>query len=181
MPECVIGPDFPHWRPVALVDTAISGLLKEMIISRDSLTARLGAMAGSPIVVRLHAQGPGRGRIDEYQKLGLSPGRLIWQREVTLEAHGEVLVAARSVMAMKDCPPWVAGLGQQALGHQLFARRTRSPEKSAVRRSPIEITHARPGFLLLPSVWGRRSLFSLGSHRRQLLVQEYFVHKDFCS
>lgn len=179
MPECIIARDFPHWRPVTLIDTAMSGLLREMIISRDSLTARLGVMAGSQVLVRLHAQGSGHGRIDEYQKLGVSPGRLIWQREVTLEAHGEVLVAARSVMALKDCPHWVTGLGQQALGHQLFARRTRSPDKSAVRRSPIEITHARPGFLSLPPVWGRRSLFSLGSHRRQLLVQEYFVHKDF--
>ncbi|GHC22654.1 hypothetical protein GCM10010082_13440 [Kushneria pakistanensis] len=140
---------------------------------------RLAHLAGAPITVSLHAQGPGRARFDELKRLGLPAGQRIWRREVTLEAGGDVLVAARSVMALRGCPPWVAGLGTRALGHQLFARGARAPQKSIVQRSPIEMAWSAPGFLALPTSWGRRSLFTLGPDRAPLLVQEYFVHERF--
>ncbi len=172
-------PVLPHWQPVALAGLWLEGPLRTLICSRDSLTARLACLFDAPITVCVHAQGPGRGRFDELESLGLPPGRRVWRREVTLEAGGDVLVAARSVMALKGCPPWMARLGTQALGHQLFARSARAPRKAIVQRSSIEMTRSAPGFLALPAVWGRRSLFTLGAHRPALLVQEYFVHEHF--
>ncbi|SPJ32343.1 chorismate--pyruvate lyase family protein [Kushneria phyllosphaerae] len=180
MPESSrFSPSFTHWQPVALSGVYLEDPLRTLMDSRDSLTARLAHWAGAPITVRLHAQGPGRGRRDELAALGQKAGQRVWRREVTLEAEGEVLVAARSVMALKACPPWMTGLGTQALGHQLFARSARAPRKAIVQRSSLEMIRAAPGFLALPVTWGRRSLFALGVGRAPLLVQEYFVHERF--
>ncbi|MFC0267176.1 chorismate--pyruvate lyase family protein [Kushneria aurantia] len=160
----------PRWYPVALYRGALPASL---IRSRDSLTARLESVAGATIRVRIHAQGVARGRPDELAALGLAAGRLVWRREVTLEAEGRTLVAARSVAALDDRSPWLAGIGNRALGHQLFSHRLRGAGKSRVTRSAIEATHARPGFAGLPALPARRSLFTLPG-ARQLLVQEYF-------
>ena len=168
-----------RWQPIALSGVHLENPLAGLMRSRDSLTARLARLVDAPITVRLYAQGPGRGRHDELSALGLTTGQRVWRREVTLEAGGEVLVAARSVMALRGCPPWMARLGTRALGHQLFARAARAPNKSMVQRSIIEMTRDAPGFLDLPVAWGRRSLFTLGPDRPPLLVQEYFVHERF--
>ncbi|RKD84269.1 chorismate lyase [Kushneria marisflavi] len=168
-----------RWQPITLSGVQLENPLADLMRSRDSLTARLSRLVDAPITVRLHAQGAGRGRHDELTALGLAAGQRVWRREVTLEAKGEVLVAARSVMALRGCPPWMARLGTQALGHQLFARAARAPGKSMVKRSDIEMTRDAPGFLDLPVAWGRRSLFTLGPDRPPLLVQEYFVHERF--
>ncbi|MFC0337485.1 chorismate lyase [Kushneria avicenniae] len=180
MPESPrYSPSLTRWQPVALAGIWLEDPLRTLIISRDSLTLRLARLFDAPVTVTVHAQGFERGRQDELSALGLPAGQRIWRREVTLEAEGEVLVAARSVMAINHCPPWMSRLGTQALGHQLFARAARAPRKSRVKRSPIEMTHAAPGFLSLPVVWGRRSLFALGTTHPTLLVQEYFVHEAF--
>lgn len=174
-------PSLPRWQPVALAGLYLDDPLRTLIASRDSLTLRLARLFDAPIMVTVHAQGPDRARPDELSALGLPAGQRIWRREVTLEAKGEVLVAARSVMAIHHCPPWMNRLGTRALGHQLFARAARSPRKSSVQRSPIDMSRSAPGFLGLPAVWGRRSLFALGTTQPTLLVQEYFVHETFVS
>ncbi|REC95072.1 chorismate--pyruvate lyase family protein [Kushneria indalinina] len=180
MPECPRYPPLPRrWQPIALAGIWLEDPLGTLMASRDSLTVRLSRLVDAPITVRLHAQGAGRGRLDELTRLGLPAGQRVWRREVTLEANGEVLVAARSVTTLEGCPPWMARLGTQALGHQLFARSARAPQKALVRRSRIEMTRSDPGFLALPAAWGRRSLFTLGAGRPPLLVQEYFVHERF--
>ncbi len=172
-------PLLPRWQPVALAGVYLDDPLRTLIGSRDSLTARLSRLVAAPVTVSVHHQGAGRARRDELAALGLPAGQRVWRREVTLEANGEVLVAARSVMALEACPPWMARLGTRALGHQLFARSARAPQKAIVRRSRLEMRHAAPGFLSLPAMWGRRSLFTLGAGRPPLLVQEYFVHERF--
>ncbi|WP_456268704.1 chorismate lyase [Kushneria sp. AK178] len=169
----------PRWQPVALAGIRLDEPLKRLIGSRDSLTVRLARLFEASVTVTVHAQGVGRGRPDELARLGLPAGQRVWRREVTLAAHDQVLVAARSVMPLEGCPPWMARLGTRALGHQLFARSARAPQKAITRRSGIDICRAAPGFLSLPEVWARRSLFTLGPGRAPLLVQEYFVHERF--
>lgn len=171
------GPMLPRWRPACttvlctrrIVADSDAAALAALVRSRDSLTARLTALVDAPVQVCVRAQGAARARPDELRALGLPHGRLVWRREVVLRAQGEALIAARSVMALADCPLWVAGMGTKALGHQLFARRPRAPQKSAIRRSPIEVAWLRaPGAAPLLA---RRSTFTL-DRRRRLLVQE---------
>lgn len=196
MPLTDLNPPPPHWRPAqttpVYAQRLLSGnpgaaALSTLVRSRDSLTARLETLTGASVRVYVYIQGEARARPDELTALGLSSGRLVWRREVVLRVRGEALVAARSVMALADCPPWIAGMGSRALGHQLFARRARAPQKGAIRRSPIEIAVVPPGAFHTPALesvapdtsaaaplLARRSTFIL-DQRRQLLVQETFL------
>jgi len=139
-------------------------------------------------------QGLGRVLPDEAPLLGVSPGALVWVREVALVADGVPWVWARSVARPADLrTAWrdLAGLGNRSLGAALFADprvgRGNLLARALGQRDPRGRSAAICFGLVLPAhasatrfghrtlvaaLWARRSVFYRVSGR--VLVTEVF-------
>lgn len=164
-----------HWHraPIGM------GPWRNWLTDHGSLTLRLQGRCPSFRVQRLNQtiDMPFR---DEAAALGMPRNRRALVREVLLLCGSRPLVFAHTVIPLDGLRgPWraLAGLGNQSLGATLFA----DPK---VMRFPLEfsrLTRQDPLFRhamrhhegALPSLWARRSLFSLGGS--PIMVSEVFL------
>ncbi|RKR07222.1 chorismate lyase [Kushneria sinocarnis] len=155
-----------RWLPLAVAAPQLSPHWRDWLGTRDSLTARLAALVGGTITVRIHAEHAAIPLGDEARRLELPQRRLAWIREVVLEHERRPLIAARSVVPLDELPREVRLLGHRALGQWLFAH-------PGVTRSAIELT---PQALPIAGHHGLGTRRSVFHHRRcRLLVQESFL------
>lgn len=145
----------------------------------SSLTARIRAHCGEfRVHVLRQCLAPANG--DERRLVGLAAGERAWLREVLLQADGEAVVFAHTVLAPHHLRgPWrmAAGVGGRPLGAALFAdpRIARGALRCA-RLKPGHPLHRRAEAALgkaLPDLWARRSRFLRAG--QPLLVTEVFL------
>jgi chorismate--pyruvate lyase len=154
--------------------------IADWLMDTSSLTARLQRLCPDRFEVRLLGQQRSRPDPSEAHALALRPGVEVITREVHLLCAGEPVVFARSVIPFKTLRGEhrrLAYLGERPLGAYLFAQ-------PSLEREQVELACIRPSEQLYEiatdgidprgeCVWGRRSLFRLGSKR--LLVSEFFL------
>lgn len=146
---------------------------------RGSLTQRIQAQCGD-FYVKPVFQSLATVHDDERIVMGLRHGELAMVREVFLYCHDTPVVFAHSVVARKNLRgAWrgLSGLGNKSLGSVLFA----NPK---IKRTPLQFKKLNPNHALFasacrtlttnpPSLWARRSLFTL--HGQSILVTEVFL------
>lgn len=167
------------WRPPAVpVGATVPARLRPWLNEPGSLTRRLRYMAGGAFTVRVCTERWGRPWLDERRRLGLTPRRRAWLREVVLGCGEQPWIVARSVMpepTLGGPLRRLRGLGARPLGSVLFGH-------YAVVRGPIEVARLDDGDALAvraaglggqPGEWARRSVFRIGG--RPLLVTEVFL------
>lgn len=158
------------WQPADKISAQLPQAIGRWLCERGSLTEQLSNWCGHDIRVSVLRQDWIKVMDEEAALLGipLEQGALV--REVLLSSNTAPLVFARTVIpdsALEDSFEFIAELGDQPLGHWLFA----NPD---VQRGEIEIQMAQPEEHQFETRhWGRRSLFSYG--KRQILVAEYFL------
>jgi len=163
----------PDWYPAKRHPAPPDAPLFDWLCHEGSLTLRLTEAGDQDFRVELLKQAPEPAHDDEAAALGLSPGTLVWTREVLLHTAGAPRVYARSVAptsALGNAAVELDSLGTTSLGHLLF----RNPQ---IRRGPIEISRypadRLPDSWRSEGLWARRSHFSDG--KLQLLVCEVFL------
>ena len=152
----------------------------------DSLTQRLQGLCGDIFRVTLLGQGWTKPYAEEARALRLRAGQRAFVREVALQDGDQPLVLARSVIparTLHGADRRLAHLGTRPLGQILFA-------DPRLKRLKLELTlagqsHWRPDLFegagsATRSIWGRRSLYSLGPGH-PLLVAEFFLPSLFGS
>lgn len=174
------------------------------LLEPGSLTARLRQQFGAGFRVVLLRQSWQRPFIEESCLLRLAPGQRCIVREVSLQDGETPLILARSIIPAKTlhgADRRLANLGTQPLGHILFSDprlrklqlevtrigctaavgdSDRSTQASRLNGPPRTLAGGKPSGLITGQeghcgrVWGRRSLYSLGSGHH-LLVAEFFL------
>lgn len=153
--------------------------LRHWLTDRSSLTRRLKSRCASFRVVPL-ATGLARPNADEYALLGMTPGTRAYVREVMLLCDDAPVVFAHSVLpraSLRGGWNGISRLGSRSLGEALFS-------DHRIARQPLAYRHLAHGHPLFRSIakhklptasslWGRRSVFCLGS--QPLLVTEVFL------
>jgi chorismate--pyruvate lyase len=176
----------PRWqraRHGSVPLSRIAPTTASWLFEPGSLTERLRRRAGDGFRVVLLQQSWQKPSMDESRQLGLRPGIRAMVREVGLQNGSQPLVVARSIIpaqTLRGADRRLANLGTRPLGHILFA-------DPRLRRLQLQLAHVKPGdwqtalfadqvpdATPLVSVWGRRSLYSLGP-KHKLLVAEFFL------
>lgn len=121
-----------------------------------SLTAKLKSMFADFSVTVLSQQ---QIKPHAHEAEIMQTDELCVVREVELMGDGQVVVFARSVIPVTPDTKQILEIGAKPLGEVLF-------NQANIQRSPMQITHTG-------TVWGRRSLFTLGNTK--LLVSEFFM------
>jgi chorismate--pyruvate lyase len=156
-----------------------SEILLDWLLDPGSLTRRLKQICHQFRVAPIK-QTRQRPQLNEAQALGIKPHEHCFIREVHLYCDTQPWVFARTVIPMRTLTGKqrrLSRLGNKPLGAVLFA-------DPAMRRSPIEIAHIKPGQTLFETattpltskpkeIWGRRSAFFL--NEKPLLVSEIFL------
>lgn len=152
--------------------------LESWVFESGSLTQRLKAACGSCFNVRVIHQGFAHPFPDEVLLLKLRSGRHALVREVELRSGEQPWVLARSVLpvqTLKGAGRRLTHLDNRPLGEILFA--SRCLRRQGLETAQIGIRQWRPevraGLEPDETVWGRRSLYSIGG--RPLLVAEFFL------
>lgn len=144
----------------------------------DSLTRALEEASLASCRVNVQQEGWGLPWQDEAEFLDTSRQAVkeCWIREVVLSTH-QPAVFARSIFppSLLERLPDIARLGNQPLGHQLFADNffQRQPIEVAEITSQHLLWQSMPEKLRLSSYWARRSLFN--SDAGSLLISEVFL------
>lgn len=179
----------PRWRRAR--HGGVSGIPSPVIASwlfePGSLTQRLRRLCGDSFQVVLLGQSWQKPYAEEARVLGLRSGQRAVVREVALQNGNQPLVLARSVIPAKTlhgADRRLANLGTRPLGHILFT-------DPRLRRLKLEVTRidadqwrsrsggsGQGGHATGLALWGRRSLYSLGSGHT-LLVAEFFLPRLF--
>ncbi|RMA82061.1 chorismate--pyruvate lyase family protein [Umboniibacter marinipuniceus] len=158
------------WQPADNISSQLPPSIGRWLCGRGSLTEQLSNWCGHDIRVSVLRQDWIKVTDEEAELLGIPKGQGALVREVLLSSTTTPLVFARTVIpdsALKDSFEFIAELGEQPLGHWLFA----NPH---VQRGAIEIQTAQlAAHQFETRHWGRRSLFSYAN--RQILVAEYFL------
>ena len=172
----------PRWQRVQARGLRRNGMTPEIeswIIESGSLTQRLRTRVGAGFRVELLDQSWQKPGMDEARQLGLKPGRRAIVREVALQDGSQTLVVARSIIpaqTLRGADRRLARLGTRPLGHILFA----DPrlQRLQLQWARIDARDWKPGLFgdRAPpnTLWGRRSLYSLGPEHK-LLVAEFFL------
>lgn len=163
----------PHWRPDRRASKrTIPPDIISWLFEQGSLTRRLQGLCGSSFNLRLISQSWSPPFHEESQRLNLRNGQRAIIREVALCSGATPLVLARSVIparTLRGSDQRLGKLGVRPLGKILFAH-------PKLQRPSLEFaTLTRPGH---PEIWGRRSLYRLGS-QHTLLVAEFFTPELF--
>lgn len=155
--------------------------LREVILGRDSLTAKVKGLCVGLFEVRVISQQWQRPMHEECVALGIKPGEIAMVRQVCLCCSGVPWIFARSVVPIKTYRNYkrLGFLGSKPLGELLFRERS-------MRRAGMEVAFLKQGQPLHSYVsrglteastdgtyWARRSVFSVKG--RPLLVCEVFL------
>lgn len=168
-----------HWKCLTAGDVPrLPALVRDWITLETSMTARIGAVAGTAIDVEVLQQARGALHPDErgFFEPPAADGVV---REVCLKSEGRPLLVARTVFTSRRLEehPTIIRLGNHALGSLLFA-------DGPPRYSAREYVSVADGAPLWPLVrqrhdshpgpyWARRTLFELFGE--VLLVTEIFM------
>lgn len=153
------------------------------LFERGSLTRRLQRLCGASFHIVLLGQSWQKPYAEESRVLRLRAGQRAVVREVALQNGNQPLVLARSVIpakTLRGADRRLANLGTRPLGHILFTDPRLRRLKLEVTRIDADRWRPRPGGSTPDSqstgmtLWGRRSLYSLGSGHT-LLVAEFFL------
>lgn len=162
-----------HWMPQeALLKASISPELARLIVQVGSLTERLRAASSASFSVRvLRQETRSLSEFSDHLLAGRSGSGLL--REVYLVSDGSPAVFAQTLVPGETLRvhPWLAGLGDEPLGQQLFARPDleRRPFDYACL-TPVDqlARHALAGLGrdsgFPDELWARRSLFLLSGY-----------------
>ncbi|MEY2680207.1 MAG: hypothetical protein RL661_438 [Pseudomonadota bacterium] len=172
----------PRWQrahhgslPRSRIDPASASWLFEP----GSLTQRLLRLVGDKFHVVLLQQSWQKPGMDEARQLGLKPGHRAIVREVALQNGPQPLVVARSIIpaqTLHGADRRLARLGNRPLGHILFA----DPrlQRLQLQWTQVDKRDWKHGLFAdqdtPATLWGRRSLYSLGPEHK-LLVAEFFL------
>jgi chorismate--pyruvate lyase len=174
-PSLLFQRDLP-WRDARRTHPAAPA--RSWLFEPGSLTARLRALAGKGVGVRLLTQDRRRPFPSEAALLDLTEHRLALVREVVLHTGGTALVLARTIIppqALRGVYHGFAHLGERPLGELLFAN-------PRLKRSRLELARiggagwrleAARDYGIVAPVWGRRSLYEIDE--ASLLVCEFFL------
>lgn len=148
--------------------------VRQWLLDRGSLTARLIAASDGDFQVRVLKQSWRVPYFNEARVLGLKPRQQALVREVVLLCHGQPWVYARSVIpfsSLKSRLRFLRKLQNSALGALLF----KDPKlrRSHFQVSQFDLPVADIPYQQAASVYGRRSLFHL--YGQPLLVAEVFL------
>lgn len=158
----------------------VPGGLRDWLLDRGSLTAKLKDVCPGSFAVNLLRQEWGRALYSENRLLEMRQGITAIVREVELQCDGIPLVFARTLIpatSLRGGARRLTMLGNRPLGEVLFNDR-------AALRGGMEIARLLPRHSLfvaaagslntLPAeIWGRRTLFYLAG--APLLVNEIFL------
>ena len=160
-----------HWEPQqALDEKRLSRSLRSLLTEAGSLTERLREGCKEGLTVRVLRQERCR-PADFPEHLLRSSCSEAMLREVYLQCDGRPVVFAQTLVpdATLAVHPWLAELGDQPLGHALFARRdvTRLPFEFAElgqEHGLVEsaFTALEKGQIPCAGLWARRSQFMVG-------------------
>lgn len=171
-----------RWHPAtAFFSRQVPERLRHWLTDSDSLTRQLICHCDGQFSVKVLHQYWHRPLQSEYQQLALPIGQVAFIREVHLYCNQQAWVFARTVIPLKTLRgelQKLTQLGTQPLGAVLFSNR-------AIKRGPLEIACFKPRMAMYndavanmetqQDIWGRRSLFYLGS--KPLMVNELFLDK----
>jgi chorismate--pyruvate lyase len=175
----------PRWQQVhhGRVSRIPPPIIASWLFERGSLTERLRRLCGDSFHIVLLSQSWQKPYAEESRALKLRSGQRAVVREVALQSGDQPLVLARSVIPAKTlhgADRRLANLGTRPLGHVLFTDPRLRRLKLEVARIDADNWRARPSGASQDShpigqnLWGRRSLYSLGSGHI-LLVAEFFL------
>lgn len=176
----------PRWQRAhhgSLPRSRIAPATASWLFEPGSLTQRLRRLVGEGFRVVLLRQSWQKPGMDEARQLGLKPGHRAIVREVALQNGSQPLVVARSIIparTLRGADRRLANLGSRPLGHILFADpRLQRLQLQVARVEPGDwqpelFSNQAPDQTPAASVWGRRSLYSLGPEHK-LLVAEFFL------
>ncbi len=174
-------PGEPHWfqRHHCWGARIPAITMRSWLFDTGSLTQRLTDLCADEFRVEVQRRVWQHVELNERRVLQLGGAECAYVREVILYCCEHPMVFARTVIPALTVQKhhYLLMLGNKPLGAALFA----DPK---MHRGPIEITCLRPQQKLFKKVtacvpekpegvWGRRSLFKLGSD--PLLVAEYFL------
>ena len=158
------------WLRADKISNDLPPAIARWLCERGSLTEQLSQWCGYPVRVSVLRQDWTTPSPEECTRLSLSSGDRALVREVLLSSDSAPLVFARTVIpdnALHDSFEFIATLGNQPLGHWLFAN-------PAVKRGDIEVQRVgETNDQFATRHWGRRSVFSYAG--RDILVAEYFL------
>ena len=171
----------PGWCPRRRMrHSRIPDRWRSWLYDDDSLTARLRAGCPQPFRMELLRQRYTRVQRNEARVLGMPEHRYALLREVYLYCGNVRMVYARSVIPLTTLTGSLrklALLGSRPLGGFLFAspgmRRGEIELAEFVQGNPIFARATENDQSGLEPIWGRRSVFRLGS--KPLLVAEIFL------
>ena len=154
--------------------------VRDWVLDRASLTARLRTLCAERFAVRLLRQGWASPYPGERLVLGMRRGDVALLREVHLLCGDQVLVYARTLIprsTLRGRCRRLARLGTRPLGEVLFAdptMRRDGLEVAALTRGSALYRLALRGLNVHPhAIWGRRSVFRVEG--MPLLVNEIFL------
>lgn len=155
----------------------IPSVVENWLFEPGSLTRRLRNLCGTEFRVRLLKQVWQKPFLSESRQLELSAYRFALTREVALCCGETPLICARTIIptqTLRGAQRRLSNLGTRPLGEVLFS----SPklERNGFELARISpVTWNRKCSFEHPSesVWGRRTVYSIGGH--ELLVGEFFL------
>ena len=172
----------PRWQRAQARGLRRHGMSPEVeswLMEPGSLTQRLRKRVGAGFRVELLGQSWQKPGMDEAWQLGLKPGHRAIVREVALQDGSQPLVVARSIIpaqTLHGADRRLARLGNRPLGHILFA----DPrlQRLQLQWTQVDKRDWKHGLFAdqdaPATLWGRRSLYSLGPEHK-LLVAEFFL------
>jgi chorismate-pyruvate lyase len=145
------------------------------------LTPKLRAHAGEDLGLTVLQVGPAHPWPDEWPALDITPRHRILRREILFTVRENPWVYATTTVSETDAAtlPWLAQLGNEALGDHVFVRQGGRRLWLEIGRLGYGAPLARQARMLLhpdrlpDPLWARRSLLQCG--RARLLVHEIFL------
>jgi chorismate--pyruvate lyase len=159
---------------------ALPDAWRDWLLDHSSLTRRLQSTCGDGFRVEVLSQGIEPPMLSEARALGRPPRETALIRQVRLICNDTPWVFARTVVPLPSLHgelKRLSVLGTKPLGAVLFT----DPQ---MVRTPVEVARITPRHRLYrmcdqhtrdghPSLWGRRSVFTL--YGNPLLVSEFFL------